>query len=255
MLSGQLPGVTATSVHLIILASSVPASHAGPPVALRLRAGQPFASSVCPQGTAGHSWQVAQPGFKAALFRLNWTIQPTTDGILRSLAFPEVTPPHYGCLSRCLLFREGLPRSTLHPSKQSREFTRDAVWKKNRPTRFEALNKTDFEFPFQTVTCARIQVRGDYKVTVERGWLFHLTCHTRICKSERVWISHCIFPDGGSAIVCVAYSHSSTGPQRAQTGGSQICDTILGNACFIHEHKGTHAQLVASRSSADIEAG
>lgn len=115
--------------------------------------------------------------------------------------------------------------------------------KKNRQQHVLKQNK----FPLQNVTCARIQVRGDYKVTIERGWLFHLTCHTRICKSDRVRVNQpLILPDGGSAIVCVSYSHSSTGPQHAPTGGSQICDTILGNSCFIHERKGTYAELVAS---------
>lgn len=71
-----------------------------PPAAPWLRSGEPFASSVCPQGTAGHSWQVAQPGFKAALFRLNWTIQPTTDGILCFCYSSTLTPPYYS-LSFC----------------------------------------------------------------------------------------------------------------------------------------------------------
>jgi len=53
----------------------------------------------------------------------------------------------------------------------------------------------------------------------------------------------------------VCGSSSSTGPQHAQTGGSKICDTNPGDACFIHEQEGTQAELVASSLSADIEAG
>lgn len=136
VMSGQLPGVNVTSVHLMVLASSIPASHLSPPpAALRLRSGQSFASSVCPQGTAGHSWQVAQPGFKAALFRLNCTIQPTTDGILCFCSSSTLTPPHCGSLSLPAPFRQGPPGSIASIKTATGIHWRQSLKKKMHPTK------------------------------------------------------------------------------------------------------------------------
>lgn len=58
------------------------------------KAYQPFATFLPPQGTLGHSWQEAQIGFKASLFRLKkWAIQPRTDGILCSVLLLPLPSP------------------------------------------------------------------------------------------------------------------------------------------------------------------
>ncbi len=190
-MSGQLPGVTATSVHLIVLASSIPVP---PPAAPWIRSGQPFASSVCPQGTAGHSWQVVQPGFKAALFRLNWTIQPTTDGILCFCYSSTLTPPYYS-LSFCDVKTGSSWQHCIYQNSHRNSLEKcSRLKKKMHPTKIDQhfltfWNTKDGLFWCRfgggpPATRPRWEC-GHYKVTVEQGWL-HLTwqSHTQICKSD-----------------------------------------------------------------------
>lgn len=123
-MSGQLPGVTATSVHLIVLASSIPAFNLSPPPCSSPATIRPAICQFCvptrdcrAQLASGATW-IQSCSLQA---KLN---NPTHDRW--NFVFSLFLNTHYGSLS----FFGRADRAALHPSKESQEFAGDSKEKK-----------------------------------------------------------------------------------------------------------------------------